>query len=111
MAEENVIELKGVEKTFRDFWMRPVAEAVRGLDLEVARGDVSVFYIPATQMASDAGLTTLANMIIVGKVIRESGVCAWEGVEDALKKVVSARHADLLGANLKALEMGYNYEG
>ena len=40
MAEENVIELKGVEKTFRDFWMRPVAEAVRGLELEVARGDV-----------------------------------------------------------------------
>ena len=32
-------------------------------------------------------------------------------VEDALKKVVSARHADLLEANLKALEMGYNFEG
>ena len=26
--DETVIELKGVEKTFRDFWMRPIAEAV-----------------------------------------------------------------------------------
>ena len=77
----------------------------------VNRADVKVSYIPATQMASDSGLTTLANMIITGKVIRESGVCSWEGIGDALKKVVSARHQDLLGANLKALEMGYNYEG
>ena len=81
------------------------------IERRVQRDDVTAFYIPATQMASDSGLTTLANMIIVGKVIRESKVCAWEGIEDALKKVVSARHADLLGANLKALEMGYNFEG
>ena len=77
---------------------------------QVQRDDVKVFYVPATQLASDNGLTTLANMIIVGKVIRESGVCDWNGIEDALKKVVSARHADLLGANLKALEMGYNFK-
>ena len=81
------------------------------IERKVQRDDVTAFYIPATQMASDSGLTTLANMIIVGKVIRESKVCDWEGIEDALKKVVSARHADLLGANLKALEMGYNFEG
>ncbi len=78
---------------------------------KVARTDVTAFYIPATQMASDAGLTTLANMIIVGKIIRESGACVRRGLEAALKKVVSARHADLLDANMKAIEMGYNYEG
>ena len=43
--EENVIELKNVEKTFRDFWLRPLAHAVRGLDLEVRRGD-AVFAAP-----------------------------------------------------------------
>ena len=78
---------------------------------KVLRDDVEAFYIPATGLASDAGIPKLANVIIVGKVIRESKVCDWEGIEDALKKVVSARHADLLGANLKALEMGYNFEG
>ena len=37
---EPVIEIIGLRKTFRDFWMRPVAEAVRGIDLSVERGDV-----------------------------------------------------------------------
>ncbi|MGN0852457.1 MAG: ABC transporter ATP-binding protein [Kiritimatiellia bacterium] len=35
-----VIEMKGVKKTFRDFWLRPLAEAVRGIDLTVEKGDV-----------------------------------------------------------------------
>lgn len=35
-----VIEIKGLRKTFRDFWLRPLAEAVRGIDLTVEKGDV-----------------------------------------------------------------------
>ena len=77
---------------------------------DVTRTDVSAFRIPATQMASDNGLTTLANMIIVGKILRESDVCSYEGLEVALKKVVSARHADLFDANMKAINMGYAFE-
>ena len=38
--KENVIELRGVGKTFRDFWMRPTVRAVDGLDMSVARGEV-----------------------------------------------------------------------
>lgn len=78
---------------------------------KVERTDVDAFYIPATQMANDAGISTLANMIMVGKMIRETGVVSYENITDALKKVVSAKHANLLDVNLKALEMGYNYEG
>lgn len=40
MAEENVIETSGLRKVFRDFWRRPTVEAVKGLDLTVARGGV-----------------------------------------------------------------------
>ena len=49
-------------------------------------------------------------MIMVGKVIRETGVVSYDNIVDALKKVVSAKHANLLDVNLKALEMGYNYD-
>jgi len=35
-----VVEIRGLRKTFRDFWLRPVAEAVRGIDLTVEKGDV-----------------------------------------------------------------------
>ena len=80
------------------------------IERKVKRTDVDVYYIPATRMASDAGLTTLANMIITGKLVKETGVIDFNTIDDGLKKVVSARHADLLDANRKALEMGYNFE-
>lgn len=37
---ESVISVKGVGKTFRDFWLRPTVRAVEELDLDVARGEV-----------------------------------------------------------------------
>ena len=36
------------------------------IDAKVVRTDVEVHYIPATQMAKDAGFSTLANMILMG---------------------------------------------
>ena len=80
------------------------------IERDVTRTDVTTFRVPATQMASDNGLNTLANMIIVGKILRQSDVCSYDGLEAALKKVVSARHADLFEANLKAVNMGYQFE-
>lgn len=40
MERVNVIETRGLKKTFRDFWLRPVVEAVKGLDLSVRQGEV-----------------------------------------------------------------------
>ncbi len=77
---------------------------------KVERSDVKAFYIPATKMAADAGIPTLANMIMMGKMIKETGVVNFDDVVDALKKVVSAKRANLLDANIKALETGYNYK-
>ena len=34
------IELEGIVKTFRDFWLRPTVRAVDGLDLTVRKGEV-----------------------------------------------------------------------
>ena len=79
------------------------------IDRKVKRDDVKVFYVPATQMAGDNNMTTLANMILTGKIIRELGWYDEQAIETALKKVVSARHADLLSLNRKALEMGRDY--
>lgn len=81
------------------------------IDRKVKRDDVTAYYIPATVMAKEAGFPTLANMIMVGKMIKEAGIVSYDNIVDALKKVVSAKHADLLDVNLKAIEMGYNYEG
>ncbi len=79
------------------------------IERKVERTDVDVFYIPATKMASDAGIPTLANIILMGKVLKENPLVSFDNINDALKKVVSARKQDLFDLNLKALEMGYNY--
>ncbi len=76
---------------------------------KVERSDVKAFYIPATKMANDAGIPTLANMIMMGKMIKETGMVRFDDVVDTLKKVVSAKRANLLELNIKALEAGYNY--
>ncbi len=81
------------------------------IERKVARNDAEAFYIPATSLASDNGLTGLANMIMIGYMMKKTGLIPLENVEKALKKVVSARKADLFDLNKKAIELGYHYEG
>ena len=81
------------------------------VERKVARDDVKAYYIPATQLASDNGFPTLANMIIVGKILKVMNAFDEETVRKALCKVVSAKHADLFEVNLKAMQIGAAYEG
>ena len=80
------------------------------IERKVERQDVKVFYVPATKMAKDIDAPTLANMILVGKFIKETGAVDYNDLEGALKKIVSARHQDLYEINLKAINNGYNFE-
>ena len=80
------------------------------IDRKALRDDIDAYYIPATKMAADAGIPTLANMIILGKMIKETGAVSFENLLDAMKKVVSAKRAELMDINIKALETGYNYQ-
>ena len=76
------------------------------IERKVARDDVTVHYIPATKLASDNGMPTLANMIIIGKILKELGEYDESSVVAALKKVISAKRADMLETNLKAIKIG-----
>jgi len=76
------------------------------IERKVRRTDVTVHYIPATKLASDNNTPTLANMIIMGKLLDEMKDFDEESVMATLKKVVSARHADLLDVNLGAMKIG-----
>ncbi len=80
------------------------------IDRKVAREDVEAYYIPATKMASDEGLSGLANMIMIGYMIKKAGVMPYENVEKVMAKVVPAKKQDKLALNIKAVELGYNFE-
>ncbi|MBQ5816316.1 MAG: 2-oxoacid:acceptor oxidoreductase family protein, partial [Oscillospiraceae bacterium] len=79
------------------------------IERKVERDDVKVFYIPATRLARENGVPTLANMIIVGKIMKELGEFEGDSLNAALKKVISAKHADMLEVNLKAMRLGAEY--
>lgn len=79
------------------------------IDRKVERDDVEAYYIPATKMASDEGLTGLANMIMIGHMIKKAGVMPYENVEKVMAKVVPAKKQNLLASNIKAVELGYNF--
>ena len=55
---------------------------------EPARKDIRVFAIPATQIASDMGNLAFANIIMLGKLIKETGVVSAGYFEKGLKKVL-----------------------
>ncbi len=76
------------------------------IERKVERDDVKVFYIPATKLAGENGMSTLANMIIVGKILKELGDNAPESIDVALSKVISAKRADMADINRKAMQIG-----
>ncbi|MCH5170257.1 MAG: 2-oxoacid:acceptor oxidoreductase family protein [Oscillospiraceae bacterium] len=80
------------------------------IERQVNRDDVTVYYIPATRLASENGMPTLANMIIIGKVLKVLGDFDEASVRATLGKVISAKRADMLEVNLKAMQLGADYE-
>ena len=86
------------------------------IDEKVERDDVTVYYVPATKLADENGLSGLANMILVGKLFQE--VCSLPGgdyqfcdgatLDEAIQKCVPARKAQMLDFNRKAVALGAN---
>ena len=79
------------------------------IDIKVERDDVEVFYIPATQMAKDEGIGTLANMIIVGHLLENHPELSFDGTAEVVEKLVPAKKAQLKELNMKALNLGKNF--
>ena len=79
------------------------------IDIKVERTDVQVFYIPATQMAKDAQIASLANMIIVGHLLENNPELSFTGTDAVVAKLVPPKKEALVALNMKALNMGKAY--
>ena len=80
------------------------------VEREVKRTDVKVYPVPATKLAGKNGFATLANMILMGKIFQVLGEFEEEQVQKTLTKVISAKRADMIEVNLKAMSLGAQYE-
>ena len=79
------------------------------IDAKVERSDVEVFYIPATQLAKDAGFSTLANMVLMGKVMKETDAVSFDNNKETFEAFIPAKKANLIEINCQALKTGYDY--
>ena len=80
------------------------------IERKSTRDDVTTYYVPATKLASDNKTPTLANMILMGKILKVLDDFDDESVTKALSKVISAKHADMLEVNKHAMQIGADYE-
>lgn len=78
--------------------------------VEVAsdRTDIEIFPIPSTQFADDNELKGGSNIILLGKVIKETGIFSLETMKKGIEKVVPPTKAHLIANNFKAIELGMN---
>lgn len=73
------------------------------------REDIECHYIPATQIAEENGLQGMANIVLLGNAIKGTGLCAIDTIRKAFENVVPPKKANLIDANMKAIELGMAY--
>lgn len=71
-----------------------------------SRDDVTVYPVPAIQLANDNELQGIANMIIFGKMLAETNFASFEAVEKALYKSVPKKNEHLVEHNIRAIKLG-----
>ncbi|MBP1559837.1 MAG: 2-oxoacid:acceptor oxidoreductase family protein [Oscillospiraceae bacterium] len=81
------------------------------VDAKVERTDVNTYYVPASQLAVDNELAGGANIILLGKLFKETGIVSPETFKKAIEKVVPAKKAALAANNLRAVQLGMDYNG
>lgn len=73
------------------------------------RLDVKVIEIPATQLAMDLNNSTFANIFLLGKLAKETGIVKIASFEEALKKVLPVKKHDLIPQEMEVFKTGAEY--
>ena len=72
------------------------------------RTDIELHGIPSQQMADDNALKGGSNIILLGKLLKETNICSLDTMKKAIEKVVPPKKAALIPNNYKAIELGMN---
>ncbi len=80
------------------------------ISAEAGRDDIKVYGIPATSLASDNNLGGMANVIILGYLLKLTGLFDYDGFLEHMVAGIPAAKAALIEKNTKALALGYNFQ-
>ncbi len=78
------------------------------IECDCTRTDIELYAIPSSQLADDNGLKGGSNIILLGKLIKESGIFSLDTMKKAIEKVVPPSKAHLISNNFRAIEIGMN---
>ncbi|MBP5203994.1 MAG: 2-oxoacid:acceptor oxidoreductase family protein [Candidatus Methanomethylophilaceae archaeon] len=73
---------------------------------KVSRADVRAVYLDASGIAESNGLKGAANMVILGRMFKETEFCSEENLDKGLQKSIPPKKASLLDSNRKAIRLG-----
>ena len=72
-----------------------------------AREDIKAYYIPATALAYENNMPQSANVIMLGKLLAETGIFTVDELVMSMKKSIPESRKHLLEMNINALNIGY----
>ncbi len=78
-------------------------------DTAIVRSDIEVYCIPASQTAEDKGLSGMANIILLGKMLKEYktlGEIDANSVIAAFREIIPASRSEMIDKNISALLAG-----
>ena len=79
------------------------------IDRKVTRQDVAALYVPANNMAEEAGSGRSGNMVMIGAWLAVTGLLSQKGIKESLPEVVSKRNLRYNDINERAIDMGFEY--
>jgi len=74
----------------------------------ISRKDINFYGINATEKAESIGNVKVANVIMIGALLKVSRLFELSIAEEALKYAIPEKYHNLLDLNRKALEIGFN---
>lgn len=78
------------------------------IDKKTERGDIDALYVPASETANENGLNGFANVIILGAIIKKTGLFTLDEFLGLLVGSIPESKAALREKNEKALRLGYD---
>jgi len=78
------------------------------VNTDSARSDIEILAIPTSELAEKLGTIKVANMIMLGALIRASHMISFDAMVKNLNEILGEGKSKLIKLNREALEMGYN---
>jgi 2-oxoglutarate ferredoxin oxidoreductase subunit gamma len=74
-----------------------------------SRADVTQLAVPCNRLAAQAGNDRLVSVVALGALVARLGVVRAQSVNEALFVMVGAKRPELVAADLRAFQLGYDW--